>query len=60
MTRLDVRGHITFGGCLTEGAQGRVARMIVRHGKGGEFRDFAAIGRWAAGVAQELGAMVRR
>ncbi len=33
MTRLGVRDHITFGGCLEEGAQGRVAGMILRSGK---------------------------
>ncbi|MFA3872610.1 flavodoxin domain-containing protein [Streptomyces sp. MMCC 100] len=60
MARLDVRGHVTFGGCLTEGAEGRVARLILRNGKGGDFRDFAAIEHWAAGVAKELGGMVHR
>jgi menaquinone-dependent protoporphyrinogen oxidase len=54
LSRLDARGHITFGGCLREGAQGRMARMILRSGKGGDFRDFAAIEAWAAGVADEL------
>ncbi|MFF9332051.1 flavodoxin domain-containing protein [Streptomyces albogriseolus] len=57
MAGLDVRGHATFGGCLTDGAQGRVARMILRNGKGGDFRDFAAVEHWAAGLAKELGAM---
>ncbi|CAL9344054.1 flavodoxin domain-containing protein [Streptomyces sp. Tu 3180] len=52
--RLDARGHVTFGGCLEEGAKGRVARMILRGGRGGDFRDFAAVERWAAGVAREL------
>lgn len=54
MTRLDVRGHVTFGGCLEEGAGGRMARMILRSGKGGDYRDFTAIGSWADGVAGEL------
>lgn len=58
--RLDVRGHVTCGGCLTEGAQGRIARLIPRNGKGGDFPDFAAIEHWAAGVAKELGARVHR
>ncbi|MFG3127007.1 flavodoxin domain-containing protein [Streptomyces tendae] len=60
MVRLDVRGHVTFGGCLTEGAHGRIARMILRNGKGGDFRDFAAIETWAAGLAKELGAAAHR
>ncbi|MFJ9908837.1 flavodoxin domain-containing protein [Streptomyces sp. NPDC101152] len=54
ITRLDARGHVTFGGCLKEGAKGRIARMIVRNGKGGDFRDFTAIETWAASVADEL------
>jgi menaquinone-dependent protoporphyrinogen oxidase len=54
MNRLGVRGHVTFGGCLEEGAKGRIARMIVRNGKGGDFRDFAAIEEWAAHVGAEL------
>ncbi|MEU9552047.1 flavodoxin domain-containing protein [Streptomyces werraensis] len=60
MARLAVRGHVTFGGCLTEGARGRIAHMILRDGKGGDFRDFAAIENWAAGVAKELGALAHR
>ncbi|WAZ19481.1 flavodoxin domain-containing protein [Streptomyces cinnabarinus] len=54
MTRLDARAHVTFGGCLREGAKGRIAKMIVRNGKGGDFRDFGRIEEWAAGVAHEL------
>ncbi|MCT7354205.1 flavodoxin domain-containing protein [Streptomyces sp. 15-116A] len=54
MIRLDAREHVTFGGCLEEGAKGWVARMILRNGKGGDFRDFPAIEAWAARVADEL------
>ncbi|WP_328477312.1 flavodoxin domain-containing protein [Streptomyces sp. NBC_00377] len=54
MTRLDVREHVTFGGRLEEGAEGRVAGMILRAGKGGDFRDFGAIETWAKGVAEAL------
>ncbi|MFF1296340.1 MULTISPECIES: flavodoxin domain-containing protein [unclassified Streptomyces] len=54
ITRLDARGHITFGGCLEEGAKGWVARMIVRNGKGGDFRDFDRIEQWARQIADEL------
>ncbi|MFF3448310.1 flavodoxin domain-containing protein [Streptomyces sp. NPDC002667] len=52
--RLDVREHVTFGGCLKEGAKGRIAKMIVSSGKGGDFRDFGAIEAWAQGIADEL------
>lgn len=54
MTRLSVREHVTFGGCLEEGAKGRVAGMILRSGKGGDFRNFDAIETWADRVAREL------
>lgn len=54
MARLDARGHVTFGGCLEEGAKGRIAQSIVRNGKGGDFRDFGAIEGWATRIADEL------
>ncbi|MGA5448178.1 flavodoxin domain-containing protein [Streptomyces umbrinus] len=54
MARLDAKGHITFGGCLEEGAKGRIARMIVSSGKGGDFRDFEQIEAWATGIAAQL------
>ncbi|WP_328222532.1 flavodoxin domain-containing protein [Streptomyces sp. NBC_00104] len=54
MDRLDCREHVTFGGCLEEGAKGWVAGMILRSGKGGDFRDFTAIQEWAARIAAEL------
>ncbi|MGW4869795.1 flavodoxin domain-containing protein [Streptomyces chartreusis] len=54
MARLDAREHVTFGGCLEEGAKGWVAGMILRSGKGGDFRDFTAIEAWAERVAAEL------
>ncbi|MFF3201056.1 flavodoxin domain-containing protein [Streptomyces sp. NPDC002962] len=54
VNRLGVRDHVTFGGRLEEGAKGRVAGMILRSGKGGDFRDFGAIEAWAKGVADAL------
>ncbi|MFD9789321.1 flavodoxin domain-containing protein [Streptomyces sp. NPDC059070] len=54
MTRLGVRGHVTFGGCLREGAKGRMATMILRSGKGGDFRDFDAIKEWAGTISRDL------
>ncbi|MFF0156174.1 flavodoxin domain-containing protein [Streptomyces sp. NPDC005263] len=54
MDRLDVRDHVTFGGCLEEGAKGRMAKMILRSGKGGDFRDFGAIQAWAQSIADAL------
>ncbi|MGY3205907.1 flavodoxin domain-containing protein [Streptomyces sp. TE5632] len=54
VAEIDAREHVTFGGCLEEGAKGWVARMILRSGKGGDFRDFTAIETWAAHVADDL------
>lgn len=54
MLRLDARDHVTFGGCLEEGAKGRIARMLLRNGKGGDFRDFPRIEGWAARVAADI------
>uniref|UniRef100_A0AAU3I9Y6 Flavodoxin domain-containing protein n=1 Tax=Streptomyces sp. NBC_01393 TaxID=2903851 RepID=A0AAU3I9Y6_9ACTN len=54
MARLDVREHVTFGGRLEEGAKGRMAGMILRAGKGGDFRDFDGIEAWAHGIAEAL------
>lgn len=54
MDRLDAEEHVTFGGCLEEGAKGWVARMILRNGKGGDFRDFTQIEEWAGRIGREL------
>ncbi|WP_327730981.1 flavodoxin domain-containing protein [Streptomyces sp. NBC_00487] len=54
MARLGAEDHVTFGGCLEEGAKGWVAGMILCNGKGGDFRDFTAIEEWAARIGTEL------
>ncbi|MFD7477372.1 flavodoxin domain-containing protein [Streptomyces sp. NPDC059837] len=54
MTRLGARAHVTFGGCLEEGAKGFVARKIVSSGKGGDYRDFGQIEVWAMDIGTEL------
>ncbi|TJZ99570.1 flavodoxin domain-containing protein [Actinacidiphila oryziradicis] len=54
VTRLDARGHATFGGRLAEGAQGFVARQILKQGKGDDFRDCEQIRTWAHGIAARL------
>ena len=54
MIRLDVQEHVTFGGCLEEGARGFIAGKIVSSGKGGDFRDFSQIEAWAARIGSEL------
>ncbi|MGW6530367.1 flavodoxin domain-containing protein [Streptomyces venezuelae] len=51
LSRLDAVEHRTFGGCLEKGAKGFIARKIVDSGKGGDFRDFTEIERWARRIA---------
>ncbi|WP_405810866.1 flavodoxin domain-containing protein [Streptomyces sp. NBC_00210] len=53
-TLLDAREHVTFGGRLEEGARGFIARMIVKQGRGGDFRDMERIRAWARGIAKEI------
>ncbi|MEV0743535.1 flavodoxin domain-containing protein [Streptomyces sp. NPDC050549] len=52
--RINARDHVTFGGCLQEGARGWVAQSLVSSGKGGDFRDFEQISGWAHGIATAL------
>ncbi|MBJ7470043.1 MAG: flavodoxin [Solirubrobacteraceae bacterium] len=58
-TELGVRGHVVFGGSLTD-AQGSMQRMMAKN-MPEEFRDrrdWDEIRAWARGVATELGAPV--
>jgi menaquinone-dependent protoporphyrinogen oxidase len=50
----NARGHATFGGRLTEEAQGFIARSMVRNGRGGDFRNPERIKAWAKEISQEL------
>jgi menaquinone-dependent protoporphyrinogen oxidase len=50
----NARGHATFGGRLAEGARGFLARSMVSHGRGGDFRNPERIRAWAKAIAQEL------
>ncbi|MEV8099032.1 flavodoxin domain-containing protein [Kitasatospora sp. NPDC085879] len=54
MERLHARGHVTFGGSVTAETPGFVARSMVRHDKGGDFRSSEHIRRWAREIGAEL------
>ncbi|MEU9947482.1 flavodoxin domain-containing protein [Streptomyces sp. NPDC047939] len=54
MTRIGAREHITFGGALGAETPGRIARALVRRGKGGDFRNPERIQEWAHHIADEL------
>ncbi|MFC8510936.1 flavodoxin domain-containing protein [Streptomyces sp. NPDC057411] len=56
MKKLGAREHITFGGAVTADTSGRIARSLVRHGKGGDFRNPQRIQEWAHHIGSELGA----
>ncbi|MEU9126900.1 flavodoxin domain-containing protein [Kitasatospora sp. NPDC048540] len=51
---LHARGHVTFGGSLTSETPGWIARGLVKHGKGGDFRNPEQIRSWAREIGNEL------
>ncbi|MFF7443769.1 flavodoxin domain-containing protein [Streptomyces sp. NPDC008122] len=55
MKKIGAREHITFGGAVTAETPGRIARSMVHHGKGGDFRNPARIHAWAHHIGKELG-----
>ncbi|MCF3122337.1 flavodoxin [Streptomyces arenae] len=54
LTVIGAHEHVTFGGCLRDGAKGHIARMILKSGKGGDYRDFEQIADWSRRVAATL------
>ncbi|WP_329560524.1 flavodoxin domain-containing protein [Kitasatospora sp. NBC_01266] len=54
MARLHAKEHRTFGGSITAETPGLVARTLVKHDQGGDFRNTRAIQRWAHQVGEEL------
>ncbi|PBC75855.1 menaquinone-dependent protoporphyrinogen oxidase [Streptomyces sp. TLI_235] len=54
MEHLHARGHVTFGGSLTSETPGWIARTLVKHGKGGDFRNPEHIQTWAHEIGNEL------
>lgn len=57
---VDAREHRTFGGRLVPGARGFMARMILRQGRGGDYRDRERITACARGLAREAVSSPRR
>lgn len=51
---LHARQHVTFGGQLVDGAEGFIARAMVRNGRGGDFRNRERIQTWSRGIAAEV------
>ncbi|MFB7265865.1 flavodoxin domain-containing protein [Streptomyces nojiriensis] len=56
MERIGAREHRTFGGSITSGTPGLIARAVVRAGKGGDFRNPEQIQSWAHHISAELDA----
>jgi menaquinone-dependent protoporphyrinogen oxidase len=58
MRAVHARGHVTFGGRLTEEARGWlgfVARRMAGEGHSGDFRNPERIRAWARGISREIG-----
>lgn len=60
MKRLDVRGHVTFGGRLAPDAKGFIASKMAKNGHAGDFRDFDEVRAWAFDLAAQLHALPDR
>jgi menaquinone-dependent protoporphyrinogen oxidase len=57
MRALDARGHVTFGGRLSEDAHGwlgLVAHRMAEAGHRGDFRNPARVRAWARGVGAQI------
>ncbi|MER7467303.1 flavodoxin domain-containing protein [Streptomyces sp. NPDC097981] len=54
MERLGAREHVTFGGSITMYTPGPIAKVLVRFGKGGDFRNTERIRNWAHHISGEL------
>lgn len=57
MRALTARGHVTFGGRLSEEARGWlgfVARRMAKAGHGGDFRNPARVRAWARDLAAQI------
>ncbi|MFI8872342.1 flavodoxin domain-containing protein [Streptomyces sp. NPDC055243] len=54
LIQIHAKEHVTFGGCLSDGAKSWATRAIVKAGKGGDFRDFKQISAWAQRIGATL------
>ncbi|WP_405496524.1 flavodoxin domain-containing protein [Streptomyces sp. NBC_00096] len=54
MERVGAREHVTFGGSITATTPGLLARILVRQGKAGDFRNPERIRTWARQIGAEL------
>ena len=52
MEKIDVEGHMTFGGRLPEDAEGMAAKMVEEHA--GDWRDPGQVKGWATDIAEVL------
>lgn len=53
MSRIDARGHMTFGGRLEPSAKGFPASAMAKT-NAGDWRDPAHVNRWVSAIAEEL------
>ena len=51
---IGARGTETFGGVLDENAKGFIAKSMVKHGKGGDFRSPEHVAAWVGQIESVL------
>jgi len=51
---IGARGTETFGGVLGDNAQGFIAKSMVKHGKGGDFRSPEHVAAWVGQIESVL------
>ncbi len=54
ISRIEARGHATFGGRLDPSPQGWLARSMAKRGMAHDWRDFEQIRTWAHTIATDL------
>jgi menaquinone-dependent protoporphyrinogen oxidase len=53
-TRIAIRGHATFGGCLRPEADGVLEQLMAVGGLVGDYREWDRISAWAGEIALEI------
>jgi menaquinone-dependent protoporphyrinogen oxidase len=52
--RIEIRGNVTFGGCLRPSAVGTLEQLMAAGGLVGDYREWDRIRAWADEIADEI------